>query len=304
VGVAFLFPGQGSQHVGMGLELFQAQPVSRAVFDQADEQLGFSLSDLCFNGPEEELTDTINQQPALLVVSIAALRAMQAGGSADPDFVAGHSLGEFSALVAAGSLTFAGGLALVRRRGELMKEAGERQPGAMAAVLALEPAQVVDICAEAAEKTGRPLQLANDNCPGQLVISGDQTAVAEAMTLAQAAGARKVVQLPISIAAHSELMRSAAHEFALAVDDTPISPPRMPVIGNVSAQPLTTPAAIRAELKAQLTAPVRWTESMSYLVQQGVDTVYEVGPGDVLLGLMKRIDRSVNRRSFELPETV
>jgi [acyl-carrier-protein] S-malonyltransferase len=287
----------------MGFDLYQAQPVSRAVFDQADQQLGFSLSELCFHGPEESLVDTVNQQPALLVTSIALLRAMQTSGSADPDFAAGHSMGEFSALVAAGSISFEDGLALVRRRGELMKEAGEKRPGAMAAILALATSRVAEICAEATEKTGRPVQVANDNCPGQLVISGDETALAEAMVLAQAAGARKVVQLPISIAAHSELMSSAAHEFALAVDGTPISPPRMPIIGNVSAQPLTTPAAIRAELKAQLTSPVRWTESMNYLVQSGVDTVCEVGPGDVLLGLMKRIDKSVNRQKIELPET-
>ncbi|MFZ0548281.1 MAG: ACP S-malonyltransferase [Candidatus Promineifilaceae bacterium] len=297
--VAFLFPGQGSQHVGMGFDLYQTQPVSRAVFDLADQQLGFSLSDLCFNGPEEELVDTVNQQPALLVTSIAILRAMQAAGSADPEFVAGHSMGEFSALVAAGSLTFTDGLALVRKRGELMKEAGEKRPGAMAAILALETNKVEAICDEAAQKTGQPVQLANDNCPGQLVISGDETALAEAMELAQAAGARKVVKLPISIAAHSELMRSAADGFARAVDDTPLAPPRMPIIGNVSAQPLTTPEAIRAELKAQLTSSVRWTDSMTHLTQQGVDTVYEVGPGDVLLGLMKRIDRSVNRKKSE-----
>jgi [acyl-carrier-protein] S-malonyltransferase len=287
----------------MGFDLYQTQPVSRAVFDQADQQLGFALSDLCFNGPEESLVDTINQQPALLVTSIAILRAMQAAGSADPEYVAGHSMGEFSALVAAGSISFADGLALVRRRGELMKEAGEKQPGAMAAIIALETDQVEAICAEAGEKTGKPVQVANDNCPGQKVISGDEAAVTEAMSLAQDAGARKVVQLPISIAAHSELMRSAADAFAQAVNDTPISPPRMPIIGNVSAQPLTTPAAIRAELKAQLTAPVRWIESMTYLTGQGVDTVFEVGPGDVLLGLMKRIDRSVSRQKSDFQQT-
>lgn len=296
MGVAFLFPGQGSQHVGMGYDLYQAQPVSRAVFDQADQLLGFSLSELCFNGPEDSLVDTVNQQPALLVTSVAMLRAMQAAGSAEPHFVAGHSMGEFSALVAADSLSFADGLALVRRRGELMKEAGEKRPGAMAAILALDSSQVEAVCAQAGEKTGRPVQVANDNCPGQVVISGDETALFEAMTLAKEAGARKVVKLPISIAAHSELMRSAADSFAQVVDETPISPPRMPIIGNVSAQPLTTPAEIRAELKAQLTSPVRWTDSMGYLVQEGVDAVYEIGPGDVLLGLMKRIDRSVERK--------
>jgi [acyl-carrier-protein] S-malonyltransferase len=283
----------------MGFDLYQAQPVSRAVFDQADKQLGFSLSELCFNGPEESLVDTINQQPALLATSIALLRAMQTSGTADPDFVAGHSMGEFSALVAAGSLTFTDGLTLVRKRGELMKAAGERQPGAMAAVLALDAETLTAICVDASEKTGRPIQVANDNCSGQLVISGDETALIEAIRLAQEAGARKVIQLPISIAAHSELMASAAEEFARTVDETPIAAPRMPVIGNVSARPLTTPEEIRAELKAQLTSPVRWTDSMNYLVEQGVDTVFEVGPGDVLLGLMKRINRSVNRNKFE-----
>jgi [acyl-carrier-protein] S-malonyltransferase len=283
----------------MGFDLYQAQPVSRAVFDQADKQLGFSLSELCFNGPEESLVDTINQQPALLATSIALLRAMQTSGTADPDFVAGHSMGEFSALVAAGSLTFTDGLTLVRKRGELMKAAGERQPGAMAAVLALDAETLTAICVDASEKTGRPIQVANDNCSGQLVISGDETALIEAIRLAQEAGARKVIQLPISIAAHSELMASAAEEFARTVDETPIAAPRMPVIGNVSARPLTTPEEIRAELKAQLTSPVRWTDSMNYLVEQGVDTVFEVGPGDILLGLMKRINRSVNRNKFE-----
>jgi [acyl-carrier-protein] S-malonyltransferase len=284
----------------MGFDLYQAQPVSRAVFDQANQQLGFSLSDLCFNGPEESLVDTVNQQPALLATSIALLRVMQTNGTADPAFVAGHSMGEFSALVAAGSLTFIDGLSLVRKRGELMKAAGERQPGAMAAVLALNASQLEAICAEASQKTGRPVQVANDNCPGQLVISGDETALTEAMALALAAGARKVVQLPISIAAHSQLMASAAEEFASAVDNTPIAPPRMPVIGNVTAQPLTTPEEIRAELKAQLTSPVRWTDSMNFLVEQGVDAVYEVGPGDVLLSLMKRINRSTARNKFDL----
>lgn len=289
----------------MGHDLYEREPAARAVFDRADELLGFPLAQLCFQGPEDALTDTVNQQPALLVTSVATFAAMQAQGWAgwkptQPDFVAGHSLGEFSALVVAGSLTFADGLALVRRRGELMKAAGEREPGAMAAILALETTQVVAICQQAQTTTGRPVQLANDNCPGQLVISGDQEALAEAMRLAEAAGARKVVRLPISIAAHSALMESAAAEFAQAVDATPIAPPNIPVIGNVTARPLSTPDDIRVELKAQLTASVRWTESVTYLVQQGVDTFVEVGPGDVLLGLVKRIERSAKRIKFEL----
>lgn len=287
----------------MGHELYQAEPASRAVFDQADEQLGFGLSELCFSGPEDDLKDTINQQPALLVSSIATWRAMEARGWSMASFLAGHSLGEFSALVAAGSISFPDGLALVRRRGELMKAAGEQEPGAMAAILALETSQVADICQLAQENTGRPVQVANDNCPGQIVISGDQKALAEAVRLAEAAGARKVVSLPISIAAHSPLMATAAGAFAEAVDATPIRSPLVPVIGNVQAQPLTTPEAIRSELKAQLTAPVRWNDSMNYLSQMGVESVVEVGPGDILLGLMKRIDRNIKRIKFSLEDS-
>jgi [acyl-carrier-protein] S-malonyltransferase len=305
VKIAFLFPGQGSQHVGMGHDLYEREPAARAVFDQADVQLGFALSELCFRGPAEPLTDTVNQQPALFVTSIATWRAMAthewppAAGPAD--FVAGHSLGELSALVAAGALTFSDGLALVRRRGELMKAAGEREPGAMAAILGLDVAQVDDICQRAQQATGnRPIQVANDNCPGQLVISGDREALAEAVRLAEAAGARKVVILPITIAAHSALMGSAAAEFADAVEATPIVTPEIPIIGNVTAWPLTSVAEIRAELKAQLTAPVRWTDTINYLRLQDVTTFVEVGSGDVLLSLVKRIDRNAKRVKFEI----
>ncbi|HSG16454.1 MAG TPA: ACP S-malonyltransferase [Anaerolineae bacterium] len=298
--VAFLFPGQGSQHVGMGQGLYQAKPASRAVFDQADELLGFRLSTLCFDGPEERLTDTVNQQPALLVTSVAAWQAMSADNWSPPDYVAGHSLGEFTALVIAGSLTFRDGLALVRRRGELMKAAGERAPGAMAAVLALDVAQLEAICRQAQEDTGRPVQVANDNCPGQVVISGDRIALDRAVDLAKQAGARKVVNLPISIAAHSALMESAASDFAIAVDDATIAPPKAPVIGNVSGLPMTSADEIRAELKAQLTSPVRWTGSMNYLLDQGVTDFVEVGPGEVLLGLMKRINRKAKRVKYRI----
>jgi [acyl-carrier-protein] S-malonyltransferase len=286
----------------MGQDLYRVEPRSRAVFDQADELLGFGLSGLCFNGPEDHLTDTVNQQPALLATSVAAWKAMEARDWPRPEYVAGHSLGEFSALVAAGSLTFADGLALVRRRGELMRDAGEREPGAMAAVLALDVAQVEQICLEASEAAGRPVQVANDNCPGQVVISGDRQALEFAVDLATKAGARKVVTLPITIAAHSALMESAAADFAAAVDAVPIKPPEMPVIGNVTGRPVTTVDEIRQELKAQLTSPVRWTGSMNYLLGQGVIRFVEVGPGEVLLGLMKRIDRKTERIKYRVEE--
>lgn len=284
----------------MGRELNIRSAAARAVFVQADEQLGYSVSSLCFEGPEEALKDTVNQQPCLFTVSMAMWHAMAEQGWEPPAFVAGHSLGELSALTAAGSLTFHDGLALVQKRGQLMKAAGEEQPGAMAAILALEVDTVKEICAQASAETGLPLQLANDNCPGQLVISGHGDALEKAMALAESAGARKVVRLPISIAAHSALMVPAAAEFARAVDETPIQPPNMPVIGNVNGLPLATADEIRAELKAQLTSPVSWTDSMNYLLQQGVDTVVEVGPGDVLLSLMKRIDRKAKRIKFEI----
>ena len=208
--------------MGMGLELYQNTPEARAVFDQADEQLGFALSQLCFTGPEDSLTDTVNQQPALFVTSLAMWQRMQAQGWEMPAYMAGHSLGELSALTAAGALSFADGLRLVRQRGELMKAAGEREPGAMAAILALDIPTVKEICEQASDETGA-VQVANDNCPGQVVISGDEAALTRAMALAEEAKARKVVKLPITIAAHSRLMASAAEAFAEAVSMSIVS---------------------------------------------------------------------------------
>ena len=286
----------------MGLALYEGNAAARAVFDEADSVLGFALSTFCFEGPEEILTDTVNQQPALFTTSYATWQAMQTMGWECPAFVAGHSLGEFSALAVAGSLTFEDGLRLVRCRGELMKWAGEEEPGAMAAVLALDRETVQGVCEQAAEETQRPIQIANDNCPGQSVISGDAEALALAMAMAKEAGARKIVKLPITIASHSPLMASAAAAFARVVDETRVEPPHIPVIGNVTARPLTTPSEIRAELKAQLTSSVAWMASMRYLCDNGVDTIVEVGPGDVLRGLMKRIERRVKRLTFDFPQ--
>ena len=285
----------------MGADLYTSSPAAHDLFDQADQQLGFSLSSLCFQGPEDELTRTLNQQPALFVTSLATLAAMHEHAWADPAYVAGHSLGELSALVAAGSISFADGLRLVRRRGELMEQAGAQSPGAMAAILALTVEQVNEVCDQASQDSGQLVQVANDNCPGQVVISGDAGALDVAMTLAANAGARKVVKLPITIAAHSPLMASANEAFAAAVDQTPIAAPRIPVVGNVRASLLSTPAEIREELRAQLTAAVQWTATITLLGEQGVDTFVEVGPGDVLLGLVKRINRKATRHSFSLP---
>jgi [acyl-carrier-protein] S-malonyltransferase len=285
----------------MGRTLYEREPAARAVFDRADGILGFPLSTLCFAGPAEELTDTANQQPALYVTGVAAWRVIEEQGApAWPAaaYFAGHSLGEFTALTAAGSLDFADGLALVRRRGELMKAAGQTARGAMAAVLGLDGDVIAAACRQAQAASGRAVQVANDNCPGQIVISGDEQALTLALELLEGAGARKLVRLPITIAAHSPLMAMAATDFATAVSRTPLRRPDAPVIGNTAAQPLVEPEAIRAELVAQLTGSVRWTESIRYLLAQGVERFVEVGPGDVLAGLMKRIDRTVARQAF------
>ena len=304
---AFVFPGQGSQFVGMGRELAQASPAAKKIFEEADEILGFPLSTLCWEGPEAALTDTVNAQPALLVCSIAAWRALEETlrvGEVKPAFVAGHSLGELSALVTAGAMEFEDGVRLVRNRGKAMKAAGERSPGGMAAILNLDAGPLAEVCAEASQATGGVVQVANDNCPGQVVISGDSATLEKAMELAKARGARRALKLPVSIAAHSPLMQSAVEDFTRAVEAVPFIAPVPPLVGNVKAAPLTDPNEIRAELPAQLTSPVRWTESVRYMLAQGVTTFVELGAKDVLTGLLKRIDANAVGLAVGTPEAV
>jgi len=293
--VAFLFPGQGSQEVGMGKELAAHFPIAARVFEEADAIVGFALSRLCWEGPAEELNDTINTQPALLCHSVAALRVLE---SVRPElratWLAGHSLGEFSALVAAGAMNFPDALRLVRTRGEAMKAAGVRSPGGMAAVLGLELEAVEAACAAAQAATGEAVQVANDNCPGQLVISGSKPALTAAVERLRASGARRVVELAVSIAAHSALMEPAQSELNRAIESTPISAPAIPVIGNVNAAVLGSVADIREELRSQLTSRVRWTETVRSMLEAGVTNFIELGTRDVLSNLVRRIDRQVS----------
>jgi [acyl-carrier-protein] S-malonyltransferase len=303
---ALVFPGQGSQEVGMGADLVTQYPEAEATFALADELLGFALSDLCFNGPVDALNDTYNTQPALYVMGIALLRVLNATFQDElrPAFVAGHSLGEFTALTAAGALSFTDGLRLVRERGRLMNEASQRAPGAMAAILGLEADVVRDLCAEASQQTGKTLVLANDNCPGQLVISGDKAALDAALPLATERGAKRAMPLAVSVASHSPLMETITPDFRAVLDNTPFSAPAVPVIGNVQAAPLASASAIRVELGDQLTSTVRWTESVQYMRARGIDQFIELGPKDVLSGLVKRIDRAAERFSLNNAESV
>jgi len=296
---AHIFPGQGSQSVGMGYKLYQCSPRAKEVFQEADEALRFPVSRLCFEGPEEELRQTINAQPAIMTVSIACLRAAsEVNHSASPAFVAGHSLGEYTALVAAHVLEFADAIRLVRERGRLMQMAGEIKPGGMAAVIGIDEATLREICQE----TGA--EIANFNCSGQIVISGSKEALARAMELAKARDARRVIALQVSGAFHSTLMQPTIEGMSEAISQINFKTPEVPIVVNCTAQPVTTAEGVKQELLHQLCNCVQWQPSVEYMVGEGVSTFIEIGPGQVLSGLIKRICNRVRVLNVSDPETI
>lgn len=296
--VALLFPGQGSQAVGMGRDLAERFPAARAVFEEADEALGFALSKLCWEGPAEELTLTANAQPALLTHSAAVWAVLK---DADLDVVcaAGHSLGEFSAYHAAGSMAFADAVRTVRRRGELMLESGAARAGTMAAVLGLDDEVVEGVCREASDD-GSVVVPANFNTPGQVVVSGDRAAVERVGPMLVSAGAKKVQPLAVSGAFHSPLMRVAEDGLRGRLDEIGFRDPAFAIVSNVTATPVTDAGEARRLLVEQLTAPVRWTESVRTMLQMGAERFLEIGPGKVLTGMLKRIDRAAEGRGVAL----
>ncbi len=317
--IAFVFPGQGSQAVGMGADVFRASPAARRVYALADAAVGFSLSALCFDGPEEALRETVNTQPALVATSLALLAALQeaAGAAPSPDgepalnaplrpaLLAGHSVGEYAAVAASGALSIAATLRLVRERGRLMHQEGTVCPSGMAAVLGLEPGTLEAVCEEATHQVREELGtqadasdahpglgrvvLANDNAPGQIVISGERAALDRAMELAKARGAKRVVPLAVSGAFHSPVMSPAARALAAVIQEAHIHDAQVPVVANISARPLSAAEDVRMELAGQIESPVQWTRSVELMVDQGVTAFVEIGPGQVLSGLIKRI---------------
>lgn len=311
--IAFLFPGQGSQAVGMGADIFETSPAARRVFENVDQALGFPLSQICFTGPAEALRETINAQPAIVTVSLALLAALQESLSETstlswttpltPAFTAGHSVGEYAALVVSGALTLADAARLVRERGRLMHHEGTVCPGSMAAIIALDEETLREVCAEATErasasKTGThsgegQVAIANYNAPGQIVISGELKALEVAMELAKARGAKKVMPLSVSGAFHSPVMQPAAVGLAQALASAEVNQARIPLIGNIHATPLTEPEAIREELAQQVAASVQWIRSVEYLVNAGVTIFIEIGPGQALTGMVKRIAKGM-----------
>lgn len=283
--IAFVFPGQGSQYVGMGRELASCYPEAAAVFNEAEASLGWPLSKVCFTGPAEQLLQTENTQPAVLTVSVACYRVLAARGIV-PQVVMGHSLGEYSALVAAGSLTFSEAVKLVARRAQLMATAVSEGQGGMVAILGLEPEKVVSLCQEVQDGIA---EAANFNAPVQVVVAGDRAGLEEVLLRAKAAGAKKLIPLPVSGPFHSSLMESVTGQLAAVLNKIPVVAPQIPVVSNVTADYLASAAAVRESLVQQVARPVRWQESISRLLAEGYRTFIEVGPGNVLSGLIKRI---------------
>jgi [acyl-carrier-protein] S-malonyltransferase len=274
----------------MGRDLYDAFPSAKEVFDQADEALGFNLTSLCFYGPAEELRQTINAQPAILTTSIACLAAAAEAGCLDggPVYMAGHSLGEFTAMVATSALDFEEGVRLVRERGRLMQEAGISNPGTMAAIIGLEESAVEEVCLQAGS------EICNLNSPNQIVVGGAKEAIVRAMEMAKARGASRVIPLNVNGAFHSSLMKPAAEKFAEVLSEAPFEDPEVPIVANTTAKPLTTARELKDESLRQLTAPVHWQRSVLYMMEQKIDTMVEIGPGNVLTGLIKRIASNVH----------
>ncbi|MFX0559703.1 ACP S-malonyltransferase [Tepidibacillus infernus] len=295
--IAIIFPGQGSQYVGMGSEFYKEYPSARETFQQADEWLGYSLSGLMFNGPEEDLRLTVHTQPAILTASLAIWNVVKEMG-VRPDFVAGHSLGEYSALTAAEGISFKDALQAVKKRGQWMEEAVPNGEGTMAAIMGMEKNELDQVCREITEK-GHIVELANLNTPNQIVISGSKTGVEMASQEAKAKGARRVIPLAVSGPFHSRLMKPAKEKLQSYLNETKIVEPIVPVVMNVTGKPETNPVTIKHHLVEQVVSPVLWTDSIEWMIDQGIDTFVEVGPGKVLTGLVKKINNQIQTYSIE-----
>jgi len=300
--IAFVFPGQGSQSIGMLGELAGEYPSVRQTFEEASDALGLDLWNLVSEGPESDLNQTQNTQPALLAAGVSVWRVWEQQGIASPAIMAGHSLGEYSALVSAGAIEFADGIRLVAERGRLMQEAVPEGTGAMAAILGLEDQAVIDVCAASAAE--QVVEAVNFNSPGQVVIAGHKEAVARAVEAAKAAGARRAVELPVSVPSHCDLMRPAAKKLAEELKKIPVTAPAIPVLHNVSVSAESDPEMIRKRLVEQLYSPVRWVETIQAMKQEGIGHIVEAGPGKVLTGLMRRIDRDLDASALFDPRGI